>query len=692
MAGLSRFIYGTQYYRAPTPLPSEWSTDMDGMKAAGLDAFQIRIQWRWNERTEGQYRFDDVDELFDLAEKNGHSVIVKFLMETAPDYIFKNYGGTRIGLDGIPLSPGAHGAYYVGGWWPCFDNPDVIRFAERFVRVFAERYKSRKNLLFWNIWNEPVSRPIGECSCEHSRSAYRAWLTKRYGTIESLNDTFGKCWGSFDTIDPPGMAYDYAELFLWRTWSLSAVAARLSFMYAAVKSADSGHPIMSHVGACSVVQDVAQGSDDVQNSAAVDFYGMSYTVYSVGSVRSQAIPFMLCDWMRSVSPYFWAYELYPDWRNWGKPCSIEDYRFKVLSALAGGSKGLLYWQYRSERLGNEDDLSGLVNIDGSFRGITHECAHISSVIKKHGDLLMRANVVDDPIGIVYDLDSDMISRIENTGNNAGPRGFWSFELCGGYPYLYKKSLMGIYALLREMGYVPRFIDSRSLAEKSAGVNVLYLPQMYMASERTLAALEAFSARGGHIIAEEGVGLRQKNTWLHSNWPSDRCKKLFGAEIVERVRAEKGGACMNAHGVRVPAYGFVSSLIPKHGRSFASWCDGRSAGVSGQNTIIGTAFGASFIDWLGDRPAGDTNASPHAVMLMRILSGYGIASGRSARNGVYTRDLTGGERTMTFVFNRTAKRQRARLPEGADVCSPAGGDRKRRGLIEIAPFDSAVYIH
>ncbi len=127
------YNYGTQYYRAPTPLPSEWEDDLKNMKATGIDTIQLRIQWRWNEPAEGRYEFDDIDELFRLAEKYDKKVIIKFMMETAPDYVFHKYGGTRVDMHGIPLSRGGHGAFYVGGWWPCFENPDVMRKALDFV-------------------------------------------------------------------------------------------------------------------------------------------------------------------------------------------------------------------------------------------------------------------------------------------------------------------------------------------------------------------------------------------------------------------------------------------------------------------------------------------------------------------------------------------------------------------------------
>ena len=72
-------IYGTQYYRAPTPLPEEWETDINKMVDLNIDPLQIRVQWRQNERNENEYFFDDIDKLFGLAEKYNRWVIIKFM-------------------------------------------------------------------------------------------------------------------------------------------------------------------------------------------------------------------------------------------------------------------------------------------------------------------------------------------------------------------------------------------------------------------------------------------------------------------------------------------------------------------------------------------------------------------------------------------------------------------------------------
>ena len=74
---LNEILYATQYYRAPTPLAEEWETDISKLGDIAIDTFQIRINWRWNERKEDEYDFSDVDRLMELAAKYNKKVIIK---------------------------------------------------------------------------------------------------------------------------------------------------------------------------------------------------------------------------------------------------------------------------------------------------------------------------------------------------------------------------------------------------------------------------------------------------------------------------------------------------------------------------------------------------------------------------------------------------------------------------------------
>lgn len=679
-----KFTYGVQYYRPPTPLPEEWEPDLRGMADnVGVDTIQLRVQWRWNEPREGEFHFDDLDRLFELAARHKKRVLFKFLLENAPDYVYHRYGGSRRDMHGNPMPPLAHGAYYCGGWLPCFDNPEVVRKAGEFTRVMVERYRGRPEILLWNVWNEPVARPIGECGCPHSVAAYRCWLRERYGTIDHLNDFLGKRWESFETIDPPGSPSDFAELFFWRQWALAATRQRVKFMYDIVKGLDPARPVITHVGACSVLQDVAGGgSDDFQNAATVDFYGCSLPTAAVfDNPVNDCWPAMQCDWLRAVSPYYWVYELYPDWGAWQPRVRPGDYKLKVFSPLACGAKGVVQWQYRAERLGMEHNLSGLVNVDGTPKPVSHESAKVAAFIRAHQDFLMKAEVRHDSIALVYSVESDLVNRVENTGDG----GFWDFSLkqeCD--PYLYKKALCGAYALFRELGYTVEWLDARNLPARAKGYQLLYLPELFMPTEAETAALLAYAADGGKLIAEEGLGLRQPNTWVNLSWPAAPFRELFGVKIDDRFLGKfQPGVLKFGDFELIPAVdNFISQLLPEGSEVIGSWRDGSAAVVrKGDCVFLGTSLGALFHSGWKDQYDNCLG------VLRKLLADLGMSPAQTLPRGVYVRELRAEGEVMLFVFNRNDVPAEFELPGGAMVVH--GDMQVAGGRIAIAAGETGV---
>ena len=89
---MNKFIpFGFQYYRAPTPERTEWARDLNNIAAYGYNTVKYWIQWRWNEPKKGEYDFSDIDELMDLAEKNGLKVVLNTILEVTPVWLDKEY-------------------------------------------------------------------------------------------------------------------------------------------------------------------------------------------------------------------------------------------------------------------------------------------------------------------------------------------------------------------------------------------------------------------------------------------------------------------------------------------------------------------------------------------------------------------------------------------------------------------------
>lgn len=511
MAYFDNIMYGTQYYRSPTPLENEWEPDIIKMAELNIDTFQIRVQWRQNERGEDNYWFDDVDKLFDLAEKHGKKVVFKFLLENAPQYIFDKYDGTRRNADGTPIAPSSHGAFYVGGWLPCFDNEKVVERARKFVRVFTERYYKRKSLVLWNVWNEPRSRPVGDCTCEHCKRKWREYLKEEYKTIENFNNTFGLAETDFESVPYSGVPHGYWDFYNYRKWRAGkALNEKLAFVYEEIRKFDKERPIMSHVGLAGIFQNsFDDNSDDFAVSKAVDFYGTSFFIASAFHTDEQIRFYapMLCDYLRGIDKNFFVHEVYADWGSWYDPERPEVLRYMLWSIISHGAKGLMYWQMRAERLGLENNLAGFLNMDGTDKPITPVVAEVGKILADNKELFASAEPKKADIVFLYDYASMLMSAVEDHD-----RELFVIRKSKNPVDYYNTAVHGMYKLLMDEGYRVDFVDSREV-EKIADYKVAYVPYATMLDTACEEALRKFAENGGKLLLDEGFGLRQKNTWL-----------------------------------------------------------------------------------------------------------------------------------------------------------------------------------
>ena len=567
--------YGTQYYRAPTPLPDVWEEDLRRAKAMGLGYIQLRMQWRWHERREGEFCFDDSDRLFELAADAGLSVVVKFMLETAPAWLFRKYCCQRIAPDGLPIVAGSHSAYYVGGWWPCFENPDVRCEAERFIQIVTQRYRKRENLLLFNAWNELNSSPVGDCACPSCRDRYRNWLKDSFKTIEALNGAYGKAWGKFSEIDPPARYEDYAELYLWRLFRAEEMSDRLRWVTQCIKAEDSVHPVMAHVSHVNGIGDILCATvDDRDLAGQVDFLGASLSMDGNGVRTSYPCwPFFCNDSMRSVSPYYWIHEVYTNNFNWDTPYTADDIRTHVWACLASGARGMTYWQFRAERLGSESNACGIIDVDGRDNDRSEEVSRIGAILEEIGSELATLSPGAAKVAIVYDLQSDIVSRLEET--NQGNLNYNIYQP-GIMDYRYKRSIQGIYQHFLEAGYMIDFVYSREI-EKIADYQTVFLPYMIVMDDHKAHVLRDFVREGGSLISDASPGLRLENTWVSRTCPGHGLDEVFGAVETRRIVNASTTARLDFDDCHLAIQkNIIAELIPTTADVTARWSNGAPA--------------------------------------------------------------------------------------------------------------------
>ncbi|MEO7414574.1 MAG: beta-galactosidase [Opitutaceae bacterium] len=186
---LPDIFYGGDYNPEQWP-ESVWREDMKLMQEAGVNLVSVGIfSWAKLQPNEKTYTFAWLDRVMDLLAEHGIFACLATATASPPAWMSKKYPDVLpIDAEGKAYYPGARQHYSPS-------SPSYRRLAAALVRKFAQRYRKHPALLAWHINNEYACH-LSECHSESSTRAFRAWLKRRYRSLEALNAAWGTAFWS----------------------------------------------------------------------------------------------------------------------------------------------------------------------------------------------------------------------------------------------------------------------------------------------------------------------------------------------------------------------------------------------------------------------------------------------------------------------------------------------------------------
>ncbi len=196
---MSTYRVGVSYYPEWWP-EEEWEQDFSKMEALGINLVRMgEFAWSWFEPSEGQYQFEPMRRVLDLAARHGISVILGTVSAICPPWLYKKFPEVKGG--------DLHGDYTFGGRkGNCLSSPELREYVRRITEEQARALGGHPAVIGWQLDNEP-GYPFAEYD-KRCVKKFRRWLRDRYGTIDELNrEWFTMFWSnrytSFDEIDFP---------------------------------------------------------------------------------------------------------------------------------------------------------------------------------------------------------------------------------------------------------------------------------------------------------------------------------------------------------------------------------------------------------------------------------------------------------------------------------------------------------
>jgi beta-galactosidase len=162
-----------------------WEEDMRLMKLAGCNTMSVGIfSWVNYEPKEGKFDFSWLDRIMDMLAENNAFAVLATPSGAKPAWMSEKYPEIR------RVTEDGHRDPHVFRHNHCYTSPIYRKKISIINRKLAARYKNHPALLVWHISNEYG----GKCYCDLCWEAFRAWLKKRYRTLENLNHSW---WTNF---------------------------------------------------------------------------------------------------------------------------------------------------------------------------------------------------------------------------------------------------------------------------------------------------------------------------------------------------------------------------------------------------------------------------------------------------------------------------------------------------------------
>jgi beta-galactosidase len=497
------FIYGAQYYRAPTPAKENWESDLKSFSELGFTDIKFWIQWRWSHREENEYYYEDLDELITIAEKNNLRVTINTIFDVAPLWLYEKYPDAKqVMNNGDTIEPYTASHRQIGGHpGPCYNHPGALNERRKFLRDAVNHLKHHKSIAFWDVWNEPeLSFPQRDgrleqlaCYCPHCRHSFLAWLSQKYGSLQALNDVWGRNYARWEQVELPKNTATIKDFIDWREFHTATLLREAQWRLDLVRELDPARVTYLHVvpNTMQPFNAVTTCMDDFVVARSCDVFAatMNNGPYFTPQVISAAQGKVCYNVESHINGGTTSMHQ--------SVITLNDLLNDFLPQIGMGIKGFMFWQYRPEVLGLESPAWGLTNPDGSPRTVTLAARDFWKAISPHSEDLLRAHPAPPEVAIWKSQKNEIFHYCQ----------FGDFVSLAAATNAYSR-------FLYQHSYGFQYVNSDMLSSLD-GIKVLILPSPYYLAGTEAAAIDRWVRQGGILLSEAHLGAYNDDRGRHS---------------------------------------------------------------------------------------------------------------------------------------------------------------------------------
>jgi beta-galactosidase len=507
---LDRILHGGDYNPEQWP-EALWDEDVRLMREARVNVATLPVfGWSALQPDEAEYTFEWLDKVIEKLDSAGVKLCLATPTASMPPWMAHKYPQTqRADRDGHRIRRPKGNRQNI-----CPNSPDFRRLSTDIARKMAQRYGTHPALLLWHVSNEYCV----PCYCETCAMEFRAWLRRRYETLDELNDRwYTDFWGSrytaWEQIDPPyhdGQgALQALKIDYDRFGSDSLLACYLEEKRV-LREITPGIPITTNMMGFHKPLDYQKWAKEVDVIAWDSYPSYDHTPADI------AMSHALMRGCKEGEPWL-LIEQTPSQTNWQRYCFLKRpgiLRLWSYQAIAHGSDAVMYFQFRQARGAIEKFHGAIVSHEGSARPrVFQEVAQLGRELEKLGDRTIGGRVQADA-AILYDWENRW--AIEHS---AGPSADLTYipQVASFFNALHGDTITA--------DLVPPLTDL-------SRYKLVVAPMLHMVKPGVAEKLEAFVRGGGTLVISYFSGIVDETDRVYLGGYPGPLRKLAGVWVEE----------------------------------------------------------------------------------------------------------------------------------------------------------------
>jgi len=502
-----RILFGGDYN--PEQWPEEvWPEDVRLMREAGVTTVTVGVfSWAKLEPRPGAREFGWLRRLLDLLHEGGIEVCLATPTASPPPWLGERYPGTLpVTADGTTLWWGSRNQW-------CPSSSDYRMHALALVEDLAAEFGHHPAVRMWHVSNEygPV------CHCEESAERFRAWLHKRYESLDALNaawatDFWSQRHADWSTVIPPRSAPyipNPAQVLDFQRFSSDVLLECFTAERDLLRRHTPHLPVTTnfmtlykHVDCWSFAREEDVVSLDSYPDPA-DPRAMVRSSLGQDMTRSQAGgPWMQME-MAAGSV---------NWRGVNRAKPADRLRLEALQAVARGADALCFFQWRASRSGAEKFHSALLPHAGAdtphhraVRSLGRELGLIGEVV---------GTEVEAEVAVVFDWPN-----------------WWALEQRGRLSDRVNLEPIALawHGALWDAHLTADYVHPEADLSR---YRMVVVPNLYLASDRAVQNLTGFVRAGGTLVSGFFTGVADETDTIRPGGVDERLREVLGVHPLE----------------------------------------------------------------------------------------------------------------------------------------------------------------